>query len=929
MVPSKSEGAFYEPPLEHSLETPDSEMDNLSRLKMNHNFTAATEETMHIPSDGSGVVFSSSTMTSEAPVNGVSAVDEVNGYEPLVSDSSNILQRQAEASTIMSPPIQTVSETQEFPTSIASPPSSAPLISEAATSFPAEPLSQSLNIKSINEEPRVSDLRTSPPSVPMTSEEARDIKSENHQRDLAADSELAEGLSAGGNDPIERPSAPEPPAAEIESAFSAAEIESAIPEAASEDKMDLSADTTAPPTTMNADSFNLPPVPTAEVPHHPPVPAPTDAPLEAPIDPAPTPAVPTPPETLQVDQPMTDAPHSPSKIAREREDEGEDEERAAKRAKPNDDVAAASEATQPEFKVPELPQATPSAPLENGDTAQASTADSGAEPITEPRKKFLTKALQNLKRSADARFYKVPVDYVGLNLPSYPEVVKQPMDLSTIEKKLKGGEYHSVDELVADFELMVQNSVLFNTAEHVVSVEGRKLKAVFDRQMSNLPPADVPEPTKPEKKSQKAQVQRNVPVRRESNTRVTSVRSPTGAAASPTQTFALKPDGVPLIRRDSTTANGRPQREIHPPKYRENNLGGGRPKKKKFQWQLKWCQEVLNELKKPKHWHSLNFFYEPVDPVALNIPTYHSVIKKPMDLHTSQDKLNAGQYENAKDFENDVRQIFKNCFKFNVKGDTVYSAGEQGLKAFEDKWAGMGQWLESHEPASGPQSAGSDDDEDESEEEEEVDSEEEDRTSKISALQKQIAQMSEQVKGLSQPAPKKKKTPPVVSKKGAKKEKKEVKKKTSSTTLKDKKPKKPQKDRFVTYNEKQYISSGISSLGDAEMQSALRIIQANVPALKNIHESEIELDIDELPNHVLLLLLKFLKKHIPEQPPDEPAPEPVVVASAASRPKKNKPMTKHEQEAQIRELQGKLNRFEGGGGTDGSPDPGMHMNPCC
>jgi len=38
-----------------------------------------------------------------------------------------------------------------------------------------------------------------------------------------------------------------------------------------------------------------------------------------------------------------------------------------------------------------------------------------------------------------------------------------------------------------------------------------------------------------------------------------------------------------------------------------------------------------------------------------------------MDLGTVKHKLTNNLYEKAKDFEEDVRLIFKNCYKFNPK----------------------------------------------------------------------------------------------------------------------------------------------------------------------------------------------------------------------------------------------------------------------
>ncbi|PGH27280.1 hypothetical protein AJ80_00990 [Polytolypa hystricis UAMH7299] len=593
------------------------------------------------------------------------------------------------------------------------------------------------------------------------------------------------------------------------------------------------------------------------------------------------------------DQEMLDAPPmSPTKVSREREDDA-NEEPAAKRAKT--DETSPSDTT---FKVPDLPPAS------------TSVVDSThpAPAITKLQTKFLIRIIQTLKRVKDAVFFRDPVDYVKLNIPNYPTIIKEPMDMRTMEEKLKDDKYASVDAVVADFRLMVNNSTTFNGPDHPVAQQGRNLQKSFEKHLEKLPGPDAVE----EKKMKKVLTvpTKTQPARRES--RVSGGNSKPASAASPSTTFALGPEGLPTIRRDSSTADGRPKRSIHPPKNRDLPYSA-KPKKKKYQWELKFCQEALDELQKGKYYSIAAPFYVPVDPVALNIPNYHSIIKKPMDLQTIQTKLKTGQYENAKEMEADVRQIFKNCYKFNIPGDPIYTAGKRLEDIFDNKWAQKARWIEAHEPSSGHQSAGSSDNGSEDEDEE---SDEDIDDEKLTLLQKQIAEMSKQVEAITQ---KKKKTPPVKKSSKAKSGKKDSKKGPSGTSSKkDRKGSrsgKPEKQRWVTYREKQIISNGISSLPDKRMQEALRIIQNNVPSLKGTQETEIELDIDELPNEVLLMLLKFVKKHAPQAMEiDEPEPEPEP-AVAPSRPKKNKPMTKHEQEAQINRLTGSLSRFQAGGGS--------------
>lgn len=578
---------------------------------------------------------------------------------------------------------------------------------------------------------------------------------------------------------------------------------------------------------------------------------------------------------------MNDAPLSPTKVPRERELDLEDEP-AAKRARVDEDVSMADGS----FDKPVISVSTESAP------SSSTQAPTGITPL---QHKFLAKQLTNLKRSNDARFYREPVDPIKLNIPSYFTIITEPMDLSTIESKLKKNQYNAVAEIVADVDLMAGNAAKFNGPDHIVAQEGQKLRALFAKQLEKLPKPDEVE----EKKPKKVAPPKEPAARRESRV-VAQPAPPKQTSASPT--FALNPEGLPTIRRDSTNPDGRPKRAIHAPK--RDLLYSAKPKKKKFQWELKFCQEILDELHKPKYWAVASPFYFPVDPVALNIPTYHSVIKKPMDLSTVQTKLKAGQYENAKEFEADIRLMLKNCFKFNIPGDPTYVAGQKCEEVFNNKWAAKARWVEQHDPDSHNQSGSSD------EESEDEDSEADEDQEKLQALQRQIAEMSKQVEAITQ---KKKKTPPASKKSG---KSKSGKKDSKKGTKGDKKSKSGKSEkRHVTYAEKQMISNGISTLNDKKMQEALRIIQNNVLSLKGLQETEIELDIDELPNDVLVMLLKFVKKNAPQVIDDEDMP---VSATVQAKPKKNKPMSKYEQEAQINMLEGSLSRFQGG---TGSPYP--------
>jgi len=83
--------------------------------------------------------------------------------------------------------------------------------------------------------------------------------------------------------------------------------------------------------------------------------------------------------------------------------------------------------------------------------------------------------------------------------------MKNPMDLqvSGIERKLASSNptkpdsnlsnprYYSADEFIADVRLIFSNTLKFNGPEHSITTMGKRLEEVFDKQIKNIPPAEV------------------------------------------------------------------------------------------------------------------------------------------------------------------------------------------------------------------------------------------------------------------------------------------------------------------------------------------------------------------------------------------------------------------------------------------------------
>ena len=89
------------------------------------------------------------------------------------------------------------------------------------------------------------------------------------------------------------------------------------------------------------------------------------------------------------------------------------------------------------------------------------------------------------------------------------------------------------------------------------------------------------------------------------------------------------------------------------------------------------------------------FFSEPVDPVALGIPTYFQIIKHPMDLRTVHRKMESQQIVTPEDFARHVRLVFENAMTFNIDPThSVHQAARSLLVLFNQKFRDVDRMIQ-------------------------------------------------------------------------------------------------------------------------------------------------------------------------------------------------------------------------------------------
>lgn len=678
----------------------------------------------------------------------------------------------------------------------------------------------------------------------------------------------------------------------------------------------------------------------------------------------------------QEDVPMKDSVETAAKVPRERE-EDESEEPAAKRAKTAD-----ADETADSLVVSKNADADTPAQQAGGEELAGAIPDS--LPITPFQNKRTREVLGNVKKTKNGGNFRKSVQELWPGLwNEYAAKIENPVDISLMEAKLREDKYANYGEFKADVNQLYENAVLFNGPVHDVT---RAAAQVRDYILVRMPEIiQTKAPAKPEKG--KAQPTRHTEPRaatqprRQSQSQAqapaispkpkTEPSSATAPALGTTQAFAIPPSGIPQIRRDSTREDSdRPKRPIHPPKNRDPEYASKASRKKKLDPQQKFFDVVLDEIKRAKYYLINQWFLTAVDPVALNIPNYFKVIRKPMDLGTMTDKNYDGEYKTVKDLEKDMKLIVHNSEMFNGAEHEVTNQARQLEELLKTQLAGKDKWMERHYPAAAPSAmhapiispehsmAESEDESEGDGEAEENDAiqglqkrlnEEQDKLnvllnskkpdltmmevqqSLVNVIQRKLVE--ERTKSLSEKKPKKKKGGNAKTKSkaggsgsmgGNKKSSGSVSTSKKPSSSSSKKPPPPKK-RPIGALEKAVIADGINDLDGATLTRAVEIIKRDTGQNEN-DDGEMELDIDSLTPDALGKLYDLINKAHPKirqtlaNKPEfsgaaQEEPEQKARPAGLTKAKKNKPMNKVEQEKkieQLRELKAQLQRHGSG-----------------
>ncbi|KGL82921.1 Bromodomain testis-specific protein [Tinamus guttatus] len=332
--------------------------------------------------------------------------------------------------------------------------------------------------------------------------------------------------------------------------------------------------------------------------------------------------------------------------------------------------------------------------------------------------------------------FHLPVDAAALNLPDYYSIIKKPMDLSTIKKRLEHNYYTKAAECIEDFKTMFLNCYTYNKPGDDIVFMAQELEKVFLQKIAQMPPEEriVILSTGKRKGKKAEEIQEPNPGTSKQNmireqaesseqpaVMTRELQQVTLAPLSAAHLPALMPAAVPITKAkkgvkrkaDTTTpttsvftesessATFRGKKAVKtcrgenectvPSKLLKKAFPDSQQsrkicKKVRLSKQLKHCNEILKEMFSKKHAAYAWPFLKPVD-IESSIAEKQGTTKCPIDLRTIKKKMDNSEYKDTQEFATDVRLMFMSCYKHNSPDHEVVAMARKLQDVFEMHFA--------------------------------------------------------------------------------------------------------------------------------------------------------------------------------------------------------------------------------------------------
>uniref|UniRef100_A0A8B9I8Z3 Bromodomain testis-specific protein n=1 Tax=Anser brachyrhynchus TaxID=132585 RepID=A0A8B9I8Z3_9AVES len=538
-----------------------------------------------------------------------------------------------------------------------------------------------------------------------------------------------------------------------------------------------------------------------------------------------------------------------------------------------------------------------------------------------------------------------PVDAAALNLPDYYSIIKKPMDLSTIKKRLEHNYYAKAAECIDDFKTMFLNCHIYNKPGDDIVFMAQELEKVFMQKIAQMPPEERLIPNKGKRKgktsTKESTMQKQADSGEQSPVMTEELQQVMLTPLSAAQLTASMPAAVPITKTkkgvkrkaDTTTpttsifkasseslATFNESKAIKacrgddecmiPNKLLKRDLpdsqqSHGFLKKNRLSEQLKHCNEILREMFSEKHSAYAWPFLKPVGVASFSLGKEQGITKCSTDLGTIKKKMDNFEYRDIQEFATDVRLMFMDYYKRNSPDHEAVAMARKLQDVFEMHFAKIPD-----EPAASVSLPlhtremrkvySSDSSSDDSSEEKSSEDSEKERRVHLAKLQEQVSISTQSRKcggfvwvlnyfkllllWYTSCCSQPKKT-------------------TQQVLLAHKSEDDGAKP--MNYDEKRQLSLDINKLPGDRLGKVVHIIQSREPSLRNSNPDEIEIDFETLKTSTLRELEKYVATCLRKRPRKQH-----VKKSVKSKEQRNSER-KQELEKRLLDVNGQLNPKKG------------------
>uniref|UniRef100_A0A8C0EM31 Bromodomain testis-specific protein n=1 Tax=Bubo bubo TaxID=30461 RepID=A0A8C0EM31_BUBBB len=249
-----------------------------------------------------------------------------------------------------------------------------------------------------------------------------------------------------------------------------------------------------------------------------------------------------------------------------------------------------------------------------------------------------------------------PVDAAALNLPDYYSIIKKPMDLSTIKKRLEHNYYTKAAECIEDFKTMFLNCYIYNKPSDDIVFMAQELEKVFMQKIAQMPPEErLVILNKGKRKLKKPEGKAHVPgsptvyiytLLKSLNTddkvhiAKKGVKRKADTTTPTTSIFTASGESSVTFNERKAAKAYRGENEcVIPNKLLKRYLPHSQQspeilKKIHLSEQLKHCNEILKEMFSKKHAAYAWPFLKPIDVASFSLGENQGITKCPTDLGT-------------------------------------------------------------------------------------------------------------------------------------------------------------------------------------------------------------------------------------------------------------------------------------------------------